>query len=222
MRKFLAKEKGDLIAGLLLSCVLFSNQSVSADSTPHDTIVMNEVQDVAQVMECEEVLNYDARPSLFNWSHRLYEPVQEVVVLDRSEVPDGEGICQSEKKTYMSYRKVTSVTSAQYALLYSDICYTDPVTGIRMVGDRYCIAVGTGYASRIGTKIDLQMENGSTVNCILGDVKSDMHTDETHRYQAFDGSVVEMIIDPDVFGGTQQYPTELRGRISRIDIVEEE
>lgn len=143
-----------------------------------------------------------------------------VIVLDSNAVPDGEGVCNSANKTYMGYTAVTSRTSPQWKLLRGSSAYTDATTGLRMVDGRYCIAVGTFYCSTIGTKINLIMENGATVECILGDVKSDRHTDPTHRYQAQDGSVVEMIVDRAVFHSTSQYPSELSGRISRIEIVE--
>lgn len=143
-----------------------------------------------------------------------------VVVLDSNAVPDGEGVCNSANKTWMSYTAVTSRTSPQWSLLRGSSAYTDATTGLRMVDGRYCIAVGSFYCSTIGTKINLVMENGSVVECIMGDQKSDMHTDPTHRFQAQDGSVVEMIVDRSVFHGTDQYPAELSGRISRIEIVE--
>lgn len=143
-----------------------------------------------------------------------------VIVLSSSGVPDGTGVCNSANKTYMDYRAVTSVNSGQYKLLNSDKAYTDPDTGLRMYDGRICIAVGTFYTSKIGTKINLVMSNGSVVECVLGDVKSDAHTDETHRYQAQDGSVAEMIVDRRVFKSTSQYPTELSGRIARIEIVD--
>lgn len=147
-------------------------------------------------------------------------PTVSAIVLGSYEVPDGEGVCNSLNKTYMYYTSVTSVSSNQYRLLYSEDCYTDSVTGIRMVDGRMCIAVGTYYAIEIGTKINLIMENGGVAECILGDVKSNNHTDPTHRYQAVDGSVVEMIVDPEVFVSTEQYPDVLRGRVLRIEIVE--
>lgn len=143
-----------------------------------------------------------------------------VVVLDSNAVPDGEGVCNSANKTWMAYTAVTSRTSAQWKLLRGSLAYTDATTGLRMVGGRYCIAVGSFYCSTIGTKINLVMENGSVVECIMGDQKADIHTDPTNRYQAEDGSVVEMIVDRSVFHGTDQYPAELSGRISRIEIVE--
>ena len=42
---------------------------------------------------------------------------------------------------------------------------------LAMSDGRYCIAVGTGYCSKIGTKINLVLEDGSIIKCILGDVK---------------------------------------------------
>lgn len=148
-------------------------------------------------------------------------------------VLDGVGICNSDNITYMRYTCVTSVTSKQYKLLRGSDCYTDMETGIRMVGDRYCIAVGTGYASEIGTKIDVVMESGEIVKCILGDVKSDAHTDSaTHTYHVGgyvedvyyegDGSVVEMIVDPAYFSSTSQYPDKLKGRVKKVVVLERE
>jgi hypothetical protein len=154
----------------------------------------------------------------FSISEMLIKP--KPVILDSNIVPDGEGVCNSANKTYMPYTLVTSKSSAQYKFLYSDACYTDPETGLRMSEGRYCIAVGTFYASKIGTKINLIMKNGSTVECILGDVKADIHTDETNRFQAVDGSVVEMIVDYNYFHSTSQYPEELNGGILRIEVVE--
>lgn len=144
----------------------------------------------------------------------------EDVVLDTFEVPNSESGCLSYKFTWMDYKTITSKSSNQYVLQNSDECYTCPVTGIRMVGDRYCIAVGTGYASEIGTKINLVMANGSVIKCILGDVKSDSHTDETNRYHFVDGSVAEFIVDDSVFTSTEMYPEEVDGRIVCVEIIE--
>ena len=56
--------------------------------------------------------------------------------------------------------------SAQYALLNSDDAYTDKKTGFRMYQGRYCIAVGSGYTQKVGSKIDLVMEDGSIIQCV--------------------------------------------------------
>lgn len=141
-------------------------------------------------------------------------------------VPNEEDGCKSWNFTYMGYRSVTSKSSPQYKLLYGDTCYTDPSSGIRMVGDRYCIAVGTYYAPSIGTKLDLVMKNGSIIKCIVGDFKSDAHTDSTNRYHTGgmdrgiyypgDGSVAEFIVDKAVFQNTDQYPKEASGSILKV------
>ena len=188
--------------------------------------IVNTVEVVAQEVKTvsvelpKAILKMDEAQMEFGVGIEEVEIVPEDVVIATYSVPNGEGVCKSYKKTWMDYRKITCKTSDQYALQQSEECYTDPVTGIRMVGDRYCIAMGTGYASEIGTKINLIMENGSVVKCILGDVKADCHTDETNRYQAFDGSVAEMIIDGEVFESTAQYPEELSGKILQVEIVE--
>lgn len=142
-----------------------------------------------------------------------------------SNVPNKTVGCRSEFKSYMAYTAVTSRNSAQYKLLNGASAYTDPETGIRMVDGRYCIAVGTGYCSKIGTKIDLVLKNGNVIKCILGDVKSDAHTDPTHRFHAVDGSVAEFIIDKDVFtaktdgSGTVNWIDGFEGKIEKVVII---
>ena len=140
-------------------------------------------------------------------------------VLRACGVPDGIGICNSANRTYMSYTAVTDVSSNQYRLLNNSDAYTDHDSGLRMYRGRLCIAVGSYYALDIGTKIDIVMENGSIVKCVLGDCKSDKHTDPTHRYQKYDGSVVEVVTDMAYFRGTWQYPDSIRGKVKEILIV---
>ena len=135
-------------------------------------------------------------------------------------VPNNEEGCRSYNITYMPYTAVTAKSSPQYQLLNSDECYTDLESGIRMVGDRYCIALGSGYTHNVGQKVDLIMENGSVVKCILADCKSDAHTDASHRYHSKDGSVAEFVVDYTVFNGSEQWQSFCSGSISQIRIVE--
>lgn len=94
-------------------------------------------------------------------------------------------------KSYMSYKAITSKSSPQYKLQQQ--AYTGEY-GIRMVDGRYCIALGSFYSNKIGTKIDLVMANGSVLKCILSDQKANIHTD-AQNIRAQDGSVVEFVID---------------------------
>lgn len=98
---------------------------------------------------------------------------------------------QNGFKSYMSYKCITDTSSKQYSLQKS--CYTGDY-GIRMKDGRYCVAVGSYYTTKIGTKIDLIMENGATIKCILADCKADAHTDSTNR-QNPNGSIAEFIVD---------------------------
>ena len=43
--------------------------------------------------------------------------------------------------------------------------------------ERYVIALGSGITSKIGQYVDLIMENGEVIPCVLGDQKADVHTD---------------------------------------------
>lgn len=163
-------------------------------------------------------------------AQKAYEREMEYCAKYDSNVPNYLEDCRSYFYSYESYTAITSTSSPQYRLLRGSDAYTDSVTGIRMVGDRYCIAVGTYYAQTIGTKLDVVMENGNIFKCIVGDFKSDSNTDSSHRYHVGgmwrgkyyegDGSVIEFIIDRSVFYSTSQYPSGLEGNIQKIVPVE--
>ena len=95
-------------------------------------------------------------------------------------------------KSYMDADTITSRNTDQYKLKAKYII--DEQTGIWIVDERYCIAVGSYYTQSIGTYIDIVMENGSTLHCILGECKRNRDTDYTNR-QNPNGSVVEFIVN---------------------------
>ena len=75
--------------------------------------------------------------------------------------------------------------------------HLDSKTGIYMVDDRYCIAVGSYYSKKVGTKIDLVLSyKGKThvLKCIMADGKADRHTTNNHRIHISDGSMVEFVV----------------------------
>lgn len=72
--------------------------------------------------------------------------------------------------------------------------------GLRKVNDRYCIALGTYFFEHvtndiIGTYIDLVLENGEVIHCILGDIKADEHTDASNIQTVANGCLSEFIVD---------------------------
>lgn len=97
----------------------------------------------------------------------------------------------SSFKSYMDAVAIRNKRSRQYRLKASYIL--DPDTGIYMVDDRYCVALGSYYTTEIGTKVDVVLDSGNIIPCILAECKSDAHTDATHR-QNPNGSVVEFIV----------------------------
>lgn len=128
-------------------------------------------------------------------------------------------------KSYMDYRKITVKTSPHYKL--QQIAYTDPATGIRMIDGRYCMAVGSYYTTKIGTKIDAVLTTGVVIPGILADCKADIHTDkETHR-QNPNGSVIEFVVDKDqlpykpmIMGDISHMTDEWMGDIDFIIVYE--
>lgn len=96
-------------------------------------------------------------------------------------------------KSYMDYRKITDKSSRQWD--YQQFAVTDEETGIRKINDRYCIALGTGFNAPVGTEVDVNLENGNIIQCIVSEVKSDKDTDALNLYHLSDGSVIEFIVD---------------------------
>lgn len=78
--------------------------------------------------------------------------------------------------------------------------------GFLRTDNDYIIALGTYFGEEKGTRYLITLEDGTTFTAILGDTKSDNHTDETHRFQKYDKSVIEFergcgtVIDPIEYG----------------------
>ena len=105
-------------------------------------------------------------------------------------------------KSYERYTNITSKNTPHYRL-QQQYAYTGTY-GIRMVDGRFCIAVGSYFTSIIGQYVDVVLANGVVIPCIVGDQKSDSHTDEkyhviTTRGKYADGSIIEFIIDGKAF-----------------------
>ena len=82
-------------------------------------------------------------------------------------------------KSWMSYKAITNKSSRQYKL--QQIASTG-YAGVRVVNDRFCVAIGTAFGTEIGTYIDLILENGTIIPCIVGDVKDPKHTDSSNVF----------------------------------------
>ena len=109
-------------------------------------------------------------------------------------------------KSYMSYTAITKKSSPQYILQQG--CITDPL-GLRKINDRYVIAVGTAVGGHIGTYVDLILENGVVIPCVIGDYKAAIHTDATNLVGG-NGCASEFLIEK----GSLFTPAKQAGDIS--------
>lgn len=96
------------------------------------------------------------------------------------------------RKSYMDWKKITNKSSLQWKLQHK-YAYTES-NGVRAVNGRYCIALGSYYTHSIGQYVDVVLENGLVIPCIVGDAKQDIHTLNNHSI-GLDGGVVEFIVN---------------------------
>ena len=97
-----------------------------------------------------------------------------------------------KNKTWMPYTAITSRGSKQYKL--QQIAYTGDY-GIRMVNGRYCVALGSHFGCEIGQYFDLILANDEVIPCIMGDVKSNKHTDSANIVTISTNCLSEFIVD---------------------------
>lgn len=119
----------------------------------------------------------------------VIEPEEEALIY---ELPDLE---DSSMKTYMDYTAITDASSAQYKMQQQ--AYTDEY-GLRKIGEYYCVALGSGFGTKIGSKYLITLDSGEQFKAILGDQKADQHTDASHRYMAASngqGNIVEFLVE---------------------------
>lgn len=102
------------------------------------------------------------------------------------------GVEGDMRKSYMDYTCITDTTSAQWVLQHN-YAYTES-NGVRAVNGRYCIALGSYYTHMVGQYVDLILENGIVIPCIIGDQKKDEDTINGCRL-GVDGGVAEFVVE---------------------------
>ena len=94
-------------------------------------------------------------------------------------------------KSYMNYKALTKTDSPQYLL--QELCATD-ADGFRRCADRYVIAVGHGVGGQVGDCVDLILQNGQIIYCVIGDYKSKQFTDSANL-TGYNGCCSEFIVE---------------------------
>lgn len=105
------------------------------------------------------------------------------------------------KKTFMGYKAITNKTSNQYALQQE--AYTDE-EGFRKIDNRYCVAIGTAFNADVGQHFNAELENGTIIECIVGDIKDNKDTDVTNTFTS-QGCCLEFIVDSKKICDTIKY-----------------
>lgn len=157
--------------------------------------------------EVDEGKSYFYKSVVKTASGKAYEnEVQSVTTPIKMGLPSVSG----STKTYAHYTAVTARSTAQYKLLNSSECYTDEETGIRMVDDCYCVALGSYYGSKIGTKYRIELSTGKSFKVILCDQKSNRHTDANNQYAVRNKDVIEFYVQK------SKIPKSVRGNYGNL------
>lgn len=111
------------------------------------------------------------------------------------------------QKAYENYSAINNRYTNHYKL--EQVAHTDEY-GFRIYDDRYLIAIGTYFNAPVGTYVDVELENGVVIPCIVGDIKADADTEENNVYSLSCGCATEFIVDGFVID------TYTRGDVSSV------
>lgn len=102
---------------------------------------------------------------------------------------------QNSFKSYEDADCITNNTSISQGKLKNNY-HLDYNSGVWMVGNRYCVALGSYYTKSVGIKFDLILSYKNKTHilkCIAADVKSDKDTVNKHQIHK-DGSIAEFVV----------------------------
>ena len=126
-------------------------------------------------------------------------------------------------KSYMGYTAITKTSSPQYKL--QQWAHTD-YEGFRIYEGRYIVAVGSGVGARIGQYLDVILENGTHIPCVVGDMKGDKDTDASNMFTS-NGCCLEFIVDTKALipsvkssGNCSSARTEWASPVDTINVLE--
>lgn len=110
---------------------------------------------------------------------RLKAVAHEDIILPKTESYIG-------RKGWMRLASILKQDSLSYLITHLDSTVTDN-DGLCVLDGRYLIGVGNGISSTVGTYVDLILENGTLIECIVGNILPNSKTDSTnHVYEIVD------------------------------------
>ena len=123
------------------------------------------------------------------------------------ELPSGIGAVHS----YMGWQTITSTTSNQYKLMQQSGMNFDE-EGFGRINGRYVIACTSTYGN-VGDYVDFYQEDGSVIQCIIGDIKNQNDTGCNEWGHSNGQNVIEFVVDKNSW-----YSTEKGGNASNMHI----
>ena len=117
-----------------------------------------------------------------------YNPVNEDSTEDIPEIKKGQ---YTGTKSY----EYASVISNKSSRAYQMKILADTEDGFLKYDDRFLVAIGTHFNAPVGTYINIELENGTNIPAIVGDIKADKHTDENNVYSMTCICATEFIVD---------------------------
>lgn len=175
------------------------------NNNPHTTPPIKEEDIVNTVYKKDEASSEQLIPEAEEPPQVRVEECVSYVTVETHQPPAGTVIVppywwSDTRMSYMDWRTITDPTSDQWSLQQS--AYTDPETGIRMVNGRYCVAVGSSISIEKGALLNVTLQNGVIIPCILADCKQDCDTVDT--LVGADGGIVEFVVT------TEMLPSEVQ------------
>lgn len=184
-------------------------ESIEEEKTRElEAIEKAKAEEEAKLIEATEVVDHSPNSEI---------PVMDYVSYGIPELGD-------QYLTYMPYTAITAKTTPHYRL--QQLATTDK-HGYRMYEGAVSVALATSYGTTIGTLYDIKFSDGKVMRAVLGDVKSDKHTDKykqyrdaTGSYDGKSGNIVEIIFDitnyPDMNSVNRKINSDYSGDVISI------
>lgn len=175
------------------------NEKLNATNGALSVTINNQEDTINSLMANSENLNTNVTQlqgennQLKEDKKALEDRIQEL--LEQIEKDNETVVVESTKrdfKTYMSYKAITSTSSRQWQLQQKATTNED---GIRCIDGIPMVAVGTGWGLKVGDVALVTCENGNSFKVVVGDIKSNAHTDAENKTSTASGCRCEFIVD---------------------------
>ncbi len=115
--------------------------------------------------------------------------------IDAASVPGIPNIRQGKYTGTKAYEYASAITNKHSDAYKLKTMSSADEEGFYRYKDRYLVAIGTYFNAPVGTLITITLENGTQIPAVVGDIKSDAHTDENNVYSMSCICATEFIVD---------------------------